>query len=181
LVNPSGELCDSGEVSLVSSRVKTVINKEKYLGGKFLMTIMVSTQVLQMLAEGLEDSGVVFNLAQPAGNRLQVYKGTIPDVTTFTEAAYAGDLLASWDGGAGSLTLPRSGATNTLSGFGSFDTTATGTGTATYAIIRGNTGRFIMMDVSENGGGGAVQLSTTNIVTGQTVTFLNCTLTWQVA
>lgn len=97
--------------------------------------------------------------AGPGAGYLQVRSGTIPaDVATAVTGTLLGTLTFSDPCGAvsaGALTM--SAITQ--------DSSADNTGTATWARIFDSAGTAVMdIDISQTGGGGTLQLNTTNIV-----------------
>ena len=116
--------------------------------------------------------------------RLMVYAGTIPDNsvwnTPFDLATHASNLLVGWT----SFNLQR---TSTAIGYGITppgSTSATGTGTATWVALcygptsftTGTTSDFIIGEPSLINDNGFLQLSTLDIVTGNSILPVNLSL-----
>lgn len=135
------------------------------------MAITVSTSVMSNMATAMRTSGTIFNTSQIGGNRLIIYSGTMPAANDWSEATYAGQALAEW--GSLNWTADSTAGRVNITSIPTPDVTATGTGTATWCVVRGNTGRWVLADVSENGGSGICYISTVNVVSGNQVTLLS--------
>lgn len=95
------------------------------------------------------------------------------DPWEWTEAGYASDLLLTYQNFSvsysGYWTYNSAGPTPT-------SVIATGTGTATWAVLCNTVNKAthqLIVDVSDDSGNGIVQIETTNIVTGNTYQFLS--------
>lgn len=142
------------------------------------MTWMANSKFLSMCAGSLAYASGRTLFGTATTNRIQVYKGTMPEPDSYTPASYASDLLCSFS----NYTVARSNNTVQMSQNPTpTDVTATGTGTATWFAMYNDSyvsNRVLLGDVSVNGGTGALYLSTINIVSGNTISFLNFSVTF---
>ena len=112
-------------------------------------------------------------------NYINIYKGTMPltNVSKANLTNYSSDLLCQFN----NYYLARSNATIQMGANPNPSVvTATGTGTATWFAMWCNQAAHygtLIGDVSTNGGTGAMFLSTTNITSGNSVTFVNFSFT----
>ena len=143
------------------------------------MAWMANSNFLKMCAGGLARTQAV--VAAAATNRIMVYKGTMPEPASYTPASYASDLLCSFS----NFSITRVNATMQMSSNPSpADVTATGTGTATWFAMYNDLYivnpyyKLLLGDVSTNGGTGALYLNTINVVSGNTISFLNFSITF---
>ena len=142
------------------------------------MTWMANSKFLAMCAGSLASNSRTLLTSTTSTNRIQVYKGTMPEPNLYTPASYTSDLLCSFSNF--SLTFSNSTVRMNQNPTPS-DVTATGTGTATwFAMYNDNNvnNRVLLGDVSINGGTGALYLNTINIVSGNTISFLNFSVTF---
>lgn len=123
-----------------------------------MATIHVNTTTKNSMLTALGDA---INGGSAAGT-IKIYAGTMPTLTSdaITSQTLLGTLTFSDPCGtvsAGSLTM--SAITQ--------DSSADATGTASFARIADSSGTVIMdIDITSTGGGGALQMNTTNIVVG---------------
>jgi hypothetical protein len=129
--------------------------------------------------------GVMTNYATANTSvRLLVYSGAIPSSSiwsgSFNLATYAAQLLVGWT----SFNLQRTNSTLTFGTTVPTATNATGTGTASWVVLcygptsftTGSATDFIIGEPTLTNDKGLVQLSTLNLVTGQSVTPVNFTI-----
>lgn len=141
------------------------------------MAYIMNDIFLQRLAQGFESN--CFSTTTDSTNRILLYKGTMPtDADNWTIAGSSSDLLATWttfDHGVSLKTINMSvNPTPTT-------VTATGTGTATWAAFYStafNEDRALLTDVSEDGGGGGLIIDDVNVISGNSVTFVNFLMTF---
>jgi len=120
--------------------------------------------MLQVISDAID--------ADAAAGTLKIYSGTQPakggtETTILAEIPFAYPSASTITGGV--LTFNTTGMS---------DSSANATGTATWARAMDNTGDFVMdMTVSNTGGGGDVQLNSTAIQAGTTVTVTAASIT----
>lgn len=123
-----------------------------------MATIHVNTTTKNSMLTALGDA---INGGSAAGT-IKIYAGTMPTLTS--DAITSQTLL-------GTLTFSDpcgtvSGGSLTMSAI-TQDSSADATGTASFARIADSSGTVIMdIDITSTGGGGALQMNTTNIVVG---------------
>lgn len=147
------------------------------------MTWVTNNNFAIKMAGAFETNMISFNYApwssNPSYNYINIYKGTVPtgDVSKAGLASYSSDLLCQFN----NYYLARSSATIQMGSNPNPSTVnATGTGTATWFAMWCNNVSYygtLIGDVSTNGGTGAMFLSTTNITSGNSVTFINFSFT----